>query len=351
MPPPSPIPAATGFAPAAAAAPELVDAPDAMTIDSLPSAAATPVAEMTQPADDAAPVAPPVVETGAPVSTERTAADAVSGAPGTVASPALSVEHAADPPSTAVEADGVMAAADSTTEQSSVWNVDDTPMAEAQAVASSSVAAGNADPSASSSAVSASATASPTIAPAITPTPSSASVPATNAPAVVATEPAVVSTRFVPSSAYLTGSAQQPQPAATTSQPKFIPAQPKFTPAPPKITPAPPNIVLAAPKVDPAQPKPPAVVQFVPRRPARDRPVLVIVTGDANSSEYNPGGFLGCVRRALDRGWDVEIAAFTHGISSLWTGEQMKRTTSDGRRRGELRVIDLALFAEELVSV
>lgn len=82
----------------------------------------------------------------------------------------------------------------------------------------------------------------------------------------------------------------------------------------------------------------------------RERPTLVIATGDANSSEYNPGGFLGCVRRALDRGWDVEIASFsTHGLSSLWAGEKAKKVTEDGRARGELRIVNLETFAEELV--
>jgi len=82
----------------------------------------------------------------------------------------------------------------------------------------------------------------------------------------------------------------------------------------------------------------------------RARPTLVIATGDANSSEYNPGGFLGCVRRALDRGWDVEIASFsTHGLSSLWIGEKAKRITEDGKPRGELRIVNLETFAEELV--
>jgi len=82
----------------------------------------------------------------------------------------------------------------------------------------------------------------------------------------------------------------------------------------------------------------------------RSRPTLVIATGDANSSEYNPGGFLGCVRRALDRGWDVEIASFsTHGLSSLWHGEKAKRVTEDGKARGELRIVNLENFAEELL--
>ncbi|GAA5880641.1 hypothetical protein JCM1840_002278 [Sporobolomyces johnsonii] len=98
----------------------------------------------------------------------------------------------------------------------------------------------------------------------------------------------------------------------------------------------------------------PHAVAPVPSTPValarRDRPTLVIATGDANSSEYNPGGFLGCVRRALDRGWDVEICSFsTHGLSSSWAAEQRNRVTKDGRERGELRIVNLEVFAEELV--
>ncbi|GAA5944500.1 uncharacterized protein JCM15063_006382 [Sporobolomyces koalae] len=82
----------------------------------------------------------------------------------------------------------------------------------------------------------------------------------------------------------------------------------------------------------------------------RARSTLVIATGDANSSEYNPGGFLGCVTRALDRGWDVEIASFsTHGMSPHWNPEKHDRVTADGRMRGELRIVNLESFAEELL--
>ncbi|GAA5992791.1 hypothetical protein JCM10908_006935 [Rhodotorula pacifica] len=172
--------------------------------------------------------------------------------------------------------------------------------------------------------------------------------PAVPAPVEPVVEPAVpapdgevpapaAKPRFQPSAAFLSGPDTAPQPlqpadsAATAPKPvpRFLPAGSK--PPPP--------------------PKNPSIVRIVPRTRPRNRPVLVIGTGDANSSEYNPGGFLGCVRRALDRGWDVEIAAFTSGISSLWTGERMRRFTEDGRPRGELRVIDLALFGEELVTV
>ncbi|BGP38872.1 hypothetical protein JCM10449v2_002810 [Rhodotorula kratochvilovae] len=155
-----------------------------------------------------------------------------------------------------------------------------------------------------------------------------------------ASEPA--KSRFLPSKAFLSGSVQPAKPvAAVATAPKPASGPSKFTPAAPK-----PKI---APVITPAKPAAPPKPAFAPRIPPSDRPTLVIVTGDANSSEYNPGGFLGCVRRALDRGWDVEVVAFTHGISSLWTGEQQIKVTSDGRRRGELRVIDLAQFGEELV--
>ncbi|GAA5857262.1 hypothetical protein JCM9279_000756 [Rhodotorula babjevae] len=160
--------------------------------------------------------------------------------------------------------------------------------------------------------------------------------------------------RFLPSQAFLSGSVQPAKPVIVT--PETVAAAAAAMPAsrPPsgasKFTPAAPKPALAPrPPSRPAQGTTLTPV-FAPRiLEPRTRPTLVIVTGDANSSEYNPGGFLGCVRRALDRGWDVEVYAFTHGISSLWSGEQQIKVTRDGRRRGELRVVDLAQFGEELV--
>lgn len=85
------------------------------------------------------------------------------------------------------------------------------------------------------------------------------------------------------------------------------------------------------------------------------RPLLVLATGDANASEYNPTGFLGCVRRALVRGWDVEIVAWGFGTSDTWLGEETRAAAAaeeigDGiGQRGRLRIVDLQAFAEELV--
>lgn len=82
------------------------------------------------------------------------------------------------------------------------------------------------------------------------------------------------------------------------------------------------------------------------------RPLLVVVSGDAKSSEYNPAGFLGPVRRALDRGWDVEIMSFASGTSSSWAAEEKRARGEESGgvvTRGKLRIVDLEKFAEELV--
>lgn len=98
-----------------------------------------------------------------------------------------------------------------------------------------------------------------------------------------------------------------------------------------------------------------SLLDFSPSPADPARPLLVIATGDAGSSEYAPNGFLGCVRRALERGWDVEIVAFHSGTSSSWIAEAtraeaMASEMGDGvGQRGRLRVVDLGDFAEELV--
>lgn len=76
----------------------------------------------------------------------------------------------------------------------------------------------------------------------------------------------------------------------------------------------------------------------------------MIATGDANSSEYNPNGFLGCVKRALARGWDVEIVAFSEGTSSSWRHLESETERDIDPKRGKLNVVDLGRFAEELVA-
>ncbi|ORY91796.1 hypothetical protein BCR35DRAFT_299147 [Leucosporidium creatinivorum] len=96
-----------------------------------------------------------------------------------------------------------------------------------------------------------------------------------------------------------------------------------------------------------------SLLDYTPK-PDTPRPLLVVVTGDAKSSEYNPTGFLGPVRRALDRGWDVEIMSFASGTSSSWTVEEKRASKEEEGgagvgTRGKLRIVDLEKFAAELV--
>lgn len=45
---------------------------------------------------------------------------------------------------------------------------------------------------------------------------------------------------------------------------------------------------------------------------------IVLATGDARGGQYNEQGFLGCVREAISRGWNVELWAFQNGMSRSW---------------------------------
>lgn len=96
-----------------------------------------------------------------------------------------------------------------------------------------------------------------------------------------------------------------------------------------------------------------SLLDHTPRRvdPAR-RPVLVLATGDAAASQYQPGGFYACVRRALERGWDVEILAFKGTLSQSWVSEQALGLSGVGKDEGwgTLNIVDLERFAEELVA-
>lgn len=80
-----------------------------------------------------------------------------------------------------------------------------------------------------------------------------------------------------------------------------------------------------------------------------NRPTLVFVTGDANASEYNPEGFLGCAKKALIRGWDVEVVSFGSGLSDRWAS-MMGASRVGKKGSGALRVVDLEGWGEELVA-
>lgn len=75
---------------------------------------------------------------------------------------------------------------------------------------------------------------------------------------------------------------------------------------------------------------------------AKDRPTMIVATGDASEAEYS-AGFLKNVERALNNGWNVEVAAWGANISQEYWALERK-----GRWRGRFRVVKLDDFAEEL---
>lgn len=65
---------------------------------------------------------------------------------------------------------------------------------------------------------------------------------------------------------------------------------------------------------------------------------LVIGTGDAKGGQFNPLGFLGCVRIAVDKGWKVELWGWKRGISWAWREEAKKLRWS--RKQFRIRELD-----------
>lgn len=80
---------------------------------------------------------------------------------------------------------------------------------------------------------------------------------------------------------------------------------------------------------------------------SRPRPILTLVSGDANAGEYSKPGFWGWVVRCLKLGWDVEIIGFKQAISNRWF--QLESPTRVGDH-GMLAVYTLDQFTDELIS-
>lgn len=70
---------------------------------------------------------------------------------------------------------------------------------------------------------------------------------------------------------------------------------------------------------------------------------IVLATGDGASSQFNPDGFLGCIRRAIERGWKVELVGWEDGTSRAW-----KELRDFGN--GNLTIIGLEKWGSELVE-
>lgn len=74
---------------------------------------------------------------------------------------------------------------------------------------------------------------------------------------------------------------------------------------------------------------------------------LVLATGDCAGSPLNPAGFRGCVEIALDRGWNVEVWGWKHGIGQGW--RELERSWAKKGRTSETMVVrELDAFGDLL---
>ncbi|KIY61325.1 hypothetical protein CYLTODRAFT_427593 [Cylindrobasidium torrendii FP15055 ss-10] len=75
---------------------------------------------------------------------------------------------------------------------------------------------------------------------------------------------------------------------------------------------------------------------------------IVLATGDGNVGQFNEDGFLGGVRTALRRGWNVELYAWETGLNKAWRKEfgEASEWTPD-----RFKIIGLEQFGTDLVEV
>lgn len=76
------------------------------------------------------------------------------------------------------------------------------------------------------------------------------------------------------------------------------------------------------------------------------RGTIVLATGDAKGGQFNRDGFVGAVREALKRGWNVELWSWSDGMSRAW--KDVSKREKWGSRFG-IHLLDD--WAEQLVEV
>ncbi|KUJ14782.1 uncharacterized protein LY89DRAFT_720253 [Mollisia scopiformis] len=72
---------------------------------------------------------------------------------------------------------------------------------------------------------------------------------------------------------------------------------------------------------------------------------IVLASGDAAEAEYS-GGFLKSVERALERGWKVEVMAWSKGLSYEYRSRDLLK-----KWEGKLSIIELDEFCEEMLAI
>ncbi|CAE6385113.1 unnamed protein product [Rhizoctonia solani] len=78
---------------------------------------------------------------------------------------------------------------------------------------------------------------------------------------------------------------------------------------------------------------------------------IVLATGDGASSQFNPDGFVGCVRRAVDRGWMVELVGWEEGVSRAWRELERDVAGRGPKAKGGFRIVGLERWVGELVDL
>ncbi|CAE6383170.1 unnamed protein product [Rhizoctonia solani] len=78
---------------------------------------------------------------------------------------------------------------------------------------------------------------------------------------------------------------------------------------------------------------------------------IVLATGDGASSQFNPDGFVGCVRRAVERGWMVELVGWEEGVSRAWRELERDVAGRGPRAKGGFRIVGLERWVGELIDL
>lgn len=75
---------------------------------------------------------------------------------------------------------------------------------------------------------------------------------------------------------------------------------------------------------------------------------IVLASGDAAKSQFNPEGFLGCVRKAVDRGWNVEVVGWDEGRSRAYA--DLANEVNARGVGGMLNIISLDRWGKDLLE-
>jgi hypothetical protein len=73
---------------------------------------------------------------------------------------------------------------------------------------------------------------------------------------------------------------------------------------------------------------------------------IVLATGDGNAGQFNEEGFLGPVRTAMKKGWNVELYCWLSGLSKAWT-----REFGEGPYRDRFKVIEMEQFGADMLEM